>query len=132
MTDFKTYFKALSVNEELGLVLGWGIVCTEKGEPYFDLQNDHIPEQTMLKSVTDFMINSRAAKEMHVRAGAGSVIHAFPLTKDIAKAFGISCETTGWMVAVKPDEEMLEGFKSGRLTGFSIGGVRGKDKIVEE
>ena len=132
MQTFKTYAKVLKVQEELGLVLGWGIVCTEKGEPYFDLQNDHIPEDSMLKAATDFMINSRRAKEMHCRSGAGEVIFAFPLTSEVQKVFGIECSKTGLMVVLKPDAEMLEKFKSGELTGFSIGGRRGDDKILQE
>lgn len=132
MQKFKTYAKVLKVQEELGLVLGWGIICTEKGEPYFDLQKDHIPEDSMLKAATDFMLNSRRAKEMHCRADAGEVVFAFPLTSDVKKAFEIECSKTGLMVVLKPDAEMLEKFKSGELTGFSIGGRRGDDKILQE
>ena len=132
MQTFKTYAKVLKVQEELGLVLGWGIVCTEKGEPYFDLQNDHIPEDSMLKAATDFMTNSRRAKEMHCRSDAGQVVFAFPLTEDVKKAFEIECPKTGLMVVLKPDAEMLGKFKSGELTGFSIGGRRGDDKILQE
>jgi hypothetical protein len=132
MRKFETYAKVLDVQEELGLVLGWGIVCTENGEPYFDLQKDHIPEHAMLKAATDFMQSSRAAKEMHCRSNAGEVIFAFPMTAEIQKAFDITCPKTGLMIILKPDETMLGKFKSGELTGFSIGGVRGKDKVVED
>jgi len=132
MQKFETYAKVLEVQEELGLVLGWGIVCTENGEPYFDLQKDHIPEHAMLKAATDFMENSRAAKEMHYRSDAGQVVFAFPMTSEIAKAFEITCPKTGLMVILKPDEIMLGKFKSGELTGFSIGGARGEDKVLED
>lgn len=132
MQKFSTYAEVLKVQEELGLVLGWAIVCTEDGQPYFDLQKDHIPESAMLKAATDFMLNSRKSKEMHWRAGAGTVVFAFPLTDDIKKAFGIECSRTGLAVVLKPDEEMLEKFKSGELKGFSIGGRRDRDKILEE
>jgi len=132
MQKFKSYAKVLKVQEELGLVLGWGIVCTENGEQYFDLQNDHIPEHSMLKAATDFMLNSRAAKEMHYRSDAGQVLFAFPLTEDVKKAYEISCPKTGLMVILKPDKIMLEKFRSGELTGFSIGGRRGEDKVLDD
>jgi len=131
MDTFETRAVVLKVHEELGLVLGWAIVCTEDGEPYFDKQDDHIPEDAMLKAAADFMENSRAATEMHDRSEAGTVVFAFPLTEDVKKAFGIECKKTGLMIALKPDADMLEKFKSGELTGFSIGGVRGDDEIVE-
>ena len=131
MVKFETRAKVLKVHEELGLVLGWAIVCTEDGEPYFDKQDDHIPEDAMLKAAADFMEHSRASTEMHERPGAGTVVFAFPLTEDVKKAFGIECDKTGLMVALKPDVDMLGKFKSGELTGFSIGGIRGDDEIVE-
>lgn len=116
------FFKVAGVNEDLGLVFGWGIVCKEGGEPYVDTQNDHIPEEAMVRAATDFMKNSRAAGDMHSRMGAGSIVHSFPLTAEIAKAMGIECDRTGWMVAAAPDPAMLAKFKSGEYTGFSIGG----------
>ena len=82
----------------------------------------------MLKSALDFMENSQVAREMHgktpegQRKQAGTVVFAFPLTADIAKALDIETSTTGLLIAVKPDATMLAKFKSGELTGFSIGG----------
>lgn len=114
----------LKVDDGLGLVFGWGIVCTEKGEDHFDLQGDHIPDNVMLKGVSDFMANARVAKDMHAGEQIGAIVHSFPLTTDIAKAFGIQCERTGWLVAFQPDSAaMLKSFRDGDRTGFSIGGL---------
>lgn len=110
------------VDEALGLVFGWAIVCTEKGEDHYDLQGDHIPESVMVESTTDFMKNARVAKEMHRGEQIGSIVHSFPLTTDIAKAMGIQTEKTGWMVAMAPETGVLQKFKDGEYTGFSIGG----------
>jgi Putative phage serine protease XkdF len=124
------------VDESLGLVFGWGIVCKVDGEPYFDLQGDHIPEDAMLKATSDFMLSSRISGDLHVRdeAGApvqdGDVVFSFPLTSDTAKAMGISCDRTGWMVAIKPSAEVLGKYISGEYTGFSIGGQRVDDEYV--
>ncbi len=116
------------VSEELGLVFGYGIVCTEDGEPYFDLQDEHIPEDAMLEAAAEFVSRSSASAEMHARDddGAipvdGSVVFAFPLTAEIAEAYGIETPRTGLMVAVRPSPAVLEKFRSGEYTGFSIGG----------
>lgn len=120
--DVGKVMKVAGVDEGLGLVFGWGIVCKEAGQPYVDTQNDHIPEDAMAKASTDFMKNSRQAGEMHDRMDAGAVVHSFPLTGDIAKAMGVASDKTGWMVAVAPDPAMFAKFKSGEYTGFSIGG----------
>jgi hypothetical protein len=118
------------IDSELGLVFGWGIICKVDGAPYFDLQGDHIPEDSMLKATTDFMIKSRVQGDMHLRGDDGSaiqdgtVVFSFPLTEQTAKAMGISCDRTGWMIAVKPSPAVLAKFKDGTYTGFSIGGKR--------
>lgn len=129
--DFDVRAEVVKVDESLGLVMGFGIICLKGGEPYFDLQGDHIPEDSMLKAALDFMENSQVAKEMHQGEEAGTVVFAFPLTSDIAKAFDIQTKITGLMIAMKPNAEMLKRFQEGELTGFSIGGMRLEDEEVE-
>ena len=114
--------EVFKVDEALGLVFGWGIICTEKGEDYFDTQGDHIPEDVMVTSTSDFMENARIAKDMHQGDQHGTIVHSFPLTKEIASAMGIETEKTGWMVAMKPSAEILAKYADGTYTGFSIGG----------
>lgn len=125
------YAEVLKVDDGLGLVFGWAIVCKQDGADYWDLQGDCIPEDAMLAATTDFMANSRVSKEMHTGDAAGSVVFAFPLTEDIAKAFGVETKTTGLMIAVKPhDAATLAKFRDGTYTGFSIGGFRVTDEEV--
>lgn len=129
--------EVLKVDDTLGLVLGWAIICNtgvsiskgEAGEPYFDKQEDHIPEYSMLDATTDFMLNSRKAGEMHWKddegeaIGKGTVVFAWPMTFEVAKAFGLETSQTGLMIAIKPDsDEILEKFRNGEYKGFSIGG----------
>lgn len=125
--------EVVKVNEELGLVLGWAIVCSEKGVDYFDTQGDHVTEKGMFGAAVDFFENSRVAGHMHekVAAARGVVSFGFPLTDEVATAFGITCEKRGLMIAMKPDADMLKRFKDGELTGFSIGGLRGEDQEVD-
>ena len=131
--NFDIRTKICKVDENLGLVMGWAIICKKQDEDYFDLQGDHIPEDSMLKAALDFMENSQVAKEMHDGDPIGSVVFAMPITKDIAEAFGLLTHTTGLMIAIKPtDDDMLEKFRKGELTGFSIGGVRIDDEEVTD
>lgn len=131
--SFEIRAEVCKVDESLGLVMGWAIVCTKNGVDYFDLQGDHIPEDSMLKASLDFMEHSQVSKEMHEGEQVGTVVFAMPLTEDIAKAFGLLTHTTGLMIAVRPDsKETLEKFQLGELTGFSIGGLRLKDTEVED
>ena len=130
MSNFTKCEKILKVDDELGLVFGWGIICKINGVEYFDVQDDSIPEDAMLEAVTDFAKTARMAGDMH-EFEDGTVVHEFPLTTDIAKAFDITCPNTGWMVAVEPSPEVLAKFKSGEYTGFSIGGERILDEPVE-
>jgi hypothetical protein len=127
---FQISCKIEKVDESLGLVFGWGIICSEKGAPYFDLQGDHIPAAAMMKAACDFQIHSRATDDMHDNVADGVVVFSFPMTVDVAKAFGIECEREGWMIAAKPGPEILAKFQSGEYTGFSIGGDRIDDRAV--
>lgn len=135
MVDVETFQKQASVvkvDESLGLVMGWAIICKEAGEDYYDLQGDNIPEDAMIKAAADFMENSRVAKEMHKGDPVGFVVFAWPMTTDVAKSLGIQTERTGLLVGMRPSAEVLEKFRKGDLTGFSIGGERIEDEEVED
>jgi hypothetical protein len=113
----------LKVDESLGLVFGFAIVCKEDGEDHFDLQGDHIPEDVMLKGSFDFAKNKRVAKEMHKGDQIGDITFMFPLTSEIATSLGIVSKNTGLLIAMQPDSpEVLAKFADGTYTGFSIGG----------
>ena len=128
--NYSQFAKLAGLDESLGLAFGWAIVSKEDGEDYYDTQDDHIPEDAMLSAATDFMQSARTSKVMHEGEKAGTVVFAFPLTTDIAKSLGVTTTKTGLIIAVKADPDMLEKFKSGELTGFSIGGKRITDEEV--
>lgn len=85
----------------------------------------------MLEAAADFMEHSRVHGEMHQSRDSGPVVFAFPLTEEIAKIFDIETPRTGLLVAVRPSPEVLEKFRSGEYTGFSIGGRRLEDEDVD-
>lgn len=122
--------KVAKVDNDLGLVFGWAIVCTEDGQPYVDTQGDYIPDGAMLKASTKFAKGARQAGDMH-RCDDGLIVHTMPLTAEVAKAFGIECSKTGLMIAMEPFPETLAKFKSGERRGFSIGGRRVTDTPME-
>lgn len=123
----------LKVAGELGIVYGFAIVSTIKGEPYYDLHGDHIPEDAMMKAAAAFMSESRTGKEMHSGDRIADILFAFPLTADVAKGLGIETEKTGLLIGFKPhDPAVLDKFRSGEYTGFSIGGYRGEDEEIDE
>ena len=127
------------VDTNLGIVFGWAIISKIKGKEYFDVQGDHIPENSMLRASAGFMQGRRVAGNMHrpvdTRGNVeriGTVIFAFPLTEDVMKSMGLKSDFTGLMVGMKVDNpDILEKFASGAYTGFSIGGKRIVDRKVE-
>ncbi len=116
--------RVAKVDEGLSTVFGWGLVTSRDGKPYIDLQGDSIGDDVMVKAVSAFNESDRTAKLMHVGGGIGRVTHSFALTEEIAKAMGLQTRQYGWMVGVKIDDPaILQKFKTGELTGFSIAGT---------
>ena len=121
----------LKVDTERRIVWGWASVCTMKGETVTDLQGDRIAPAQMEKMADRFMRSARAAKAMHDGDDVGEVIHSFPMTKELADAFGIQSEREGWITGtyVKSDEEWAK-VRNGTYKGLSIGG-RARRKEAE-
>lgn len=140
----RPFFKIAKVDETLGIVFGWAVICKVAGEDYYDWNIDsggvhkgelipeHITEPAMLKSAAQFMASDRPGNEMHEGGDVGKFLFAFPLTTDIAKAMGIASPRTGLMVGYQAPPAVLAKFKSGAYTGFSIEGVRGADAVEHD
>lgn len=127
---FETFCKVKDIDKKLGLVFGWAMITKEDGQPYFDSQGDSIPDETMLKRSAEFMLSKRVAGEMH-EVEDGDVIFAFPLTEELAKKLDIVSKRYGLLYGVKPSAEVFAKFESGEYTGFSIGGERLDEEVVE-
>lgn len=123
----------IKVNDQLGLVMGFAIICKENGEPYFDLHGDHIPEDAMTKAAADFMLHSRAGKVMHRGEDVGDIVFAWPLTDETAEQFEIVTKRTGLMIGWRPrDAAILAKFRNGEYQGFSIGGSYGETEELPD
>ena len=108
---------------ERRIVWGWASVISENGDPIVDTQGDYIPAEEMEKMADQFMTDVRVAKAMHRGSQIGEVIHSFPMTKEIAKAFDLDSKYEGWIIGMKVhDDEMWAKVKSGEYGAFSIGG----------
>lgn len=122
----------LKADEETRMVYGWASVATVKGELVVDQQGDTLEPSEMVKMADGFMASVRTAKAMHQGAGIGEVLHSMPLTNDIMKAFGISCDREGWLIAMKiHDDATWARVKSGDLAELSIGGRAGVREAIE-
>ena len=121
------------VDADVGVVFGYAIVCANEDGAYYDKQGDHITEDAMLHATSAYMQSDRAAKIMHDGEPIGTVLHSFPLTAEISEALGLSASKTGWLIGFKPDsDDVLDKFRTGELSGFSIGGRRITEEVVEE
>lgn len=136
-------FEVCKVDESLGLVFGFAIVCKIDGEDYYDLNVDrdgplkgkrvpeHIPEDVMLKAALDFSENTeRPGNEMHKGPERGQHVFVFPLTSDIADSLEIQTRKTGLLIAYKAPAEVLAKYASGEYRGFSIEGYSGGELEV--
>jgi len=135
----------LAVDEEHGIVVGWAIVCTKDGQPYYDLNVDrdgvrkgervpeHITKSAVIKALIDAaQVGVMAGNEMHEGPETGQFVGMFYMDADIAKSLGMTTTTEGLLVQYKPEPEVLAKFKNGTYTGFSIEGARVEFEEIEE
>lgn len=133
LNDFKPPVEKLGVeipfvkisDGDQHMAWGWASVHVKDGQTVVDLQKDAIEPDELVRATTEFMEDVRKAQEMHDASGKqiGVVVHSFPLTFELAKAFGINCDKEGWMVGVKVySDKVWKRIKNGELVAFSIGG----------
>lgn len=130
MTQCELTSQIIKADEDQRVVWGWASVISEDGNPIYDTQGDSISAEVMTKAANAFMMDVRVAKAMHEGDQVGEVIHSFPLTNEIAKAFDIFSDREGWIIAMKiHDDDTWEKVKSGELGAFSIGGTAVKEQV---
>ncbi len=131
--DFRLEGEILKKDESERIVWGWATVVTKNGELVTDLQGDVILPDEMERFATEYMLDSRVGKDMHAGDPTSITVHSFPLTKQLAEAFGIQCDCEGWIIAQKVvDDAAWAAIMSGERMAFSIGGVAVSLDIDEE
>lgn len=142
----------INVDSEHGLVFGYAIVSKTReafdGEftDYYDLNVDtegvhkgqrvpeHITEDAMFKAAVDAAETGlqMAGNVQHAGADVGAYYFMLPVTEEMAKALDWQVKKTGLVVGYHPnDAEVLQKFKDGTFTGFSIEGARVDYEEVE-
>lgn len=130
--------KILKVDEGEGIVYGWAIVSKIGGEPYYDLNIDYegqhagkrvpenVPETALAKCALGFVDAGAPGNEMHKGPDVGDFPFVMPMTSELFKGlFGIDQPPkTGLIVGYRPPADVLQKFKDGEYTGFSIEGGR--------
>lgn len=121
--DMNKSAEVLKLDSERRIAWGWASVSTVKGELVTDTQGDVITPAEMEKMADRFMASARTAKAMHEGDQIGEVLHSFPLTNELAEAFGMNTDREGWLIGMKiHDDAVWKGFQEGRYRAFSIGG----------
>ena len=116
------------------ILFGFAVLDTVDGEPYYDLDGDHIGADVLVAAAEDYARYSRVVLYEHDGRSVGTARFVFPLTEDIADDLGLSpLNRTGLLVGLSVDKSMVDLVEMGQITGFSIGGylTRNTDGVVE-
>lgn len=129
MSEIKFNAEIIEKKEDQRLVFGWASVIEKDGETVVDSQGDTISEQELEKAFYDFVLNARAAGEMHVRKDAGTLVECIVFTKEKQKALGIDLGQVGAWVGFKLDGNTFAKVKDGTYKMFSIGGTGVREDV---
>ena len=121
--DFESRGEVTKMDDDKRIVYGYASVISKNGEPIVDRQGDIITADELEKAASEFMLNSRIGKTMHFGEPTTTIIHSFPMTDEIKKAYQIESPYEAWLIAVKVhDDATWDMVKKGELKDFSIGG----------
>lgn len=116
----------VKVDKRLGIAVGWALItATDDGagfQPYYDLHNEHCPDDVAEAAFAKFAEGERTLLFDHSGKARGRCLWIFPLTAEIAKSLNITTKTTGVLIGVKPDDPSTLDRFGVDLHGFSVGG----------
>jgi hypothetical protein len=122
-TDFESRGEVTKMDDDQRIVYGYASVISKNGEPIVDRQGDIITAEELEKAASEFMLSNRIGKTMHSGEPTTTIIHSFPMTDEIKKAYQIESPYEAWLIAVKVHDDVTWNMvKSGELKDFSIGG----------
>jgi hypothetical protein len=128
MAQLRKSFSIVRKDASRRVLYGWASVSSVRKSdgsfaPYRDLQGDWLPDDVMEDMAWSYCRDSRATKAMHSGDEVGYCVASMPLTEEVQKAFGIACDRTGWLVAMKiTDPATWDRFVKNEFSGLSIGG----------
>lgn len=93
---------------------------------------EDIPDPEVRAHASQIVKKGRADVTSQPVQRVGDVPFVFPLVSSILDPLGIETDKTGLLIGVKPSTQIFQKLLTGELTGFSVGGQRGRDRIVEE
>ncbi len=125
------------VDDERRLVFGWASIVDPQKDVekklMVDLQGDAIALDDLETSVYAYMIDSRAADEMHQReAPATKCVESIVFTPEKIEKLGLEPDAIplGWWVGFHvEDDGVWKGVKDGRYKMFSIRGVGTREPL---
>jgi hypothetical protein len=120
----------IKIDNEQQNVWGFASVIEENGQPVIDSQGDVISEDELAKGAYQFVLSSRAAKEMHRGDGVGRLIESVVLTKQLQDSLGIDLGKVAWLVGFHIDDpKVWQRIKRGELPGLSIHGMGKRERM---
>lgn len=124
----KTSPIACSLDDEMGVCVGWAAFSKKDGVDYVDAHGDHFPDAELFKAVdalNRIPVAERAINVEHAGPDRGVIVSAFALTEDFCKSATPKIDTGGTygvLVTFKPDADLLKSIKAGDAVCLSIEG----------
>src|SRR3990167_10631885 len=105
------------LDDERRLAFGWASVVSEDGEALVDKQDDVVDMASLEDAVYGYVLDSRAAGEMHERTGVGRLVESVVMTAEKLDAMGIQSSRTGrWIGFRVESDEVWKRVKSGEYS----------------
>lgn len=133
MARWQTTVAISKVDTDKHIVSGWAsIAFTADGQQVVDSQGDVIDADDLETAAANYLLDARGVGSMHKQAGIGRPCSSIVFTPEVQKALGIAPGVlpVGWWLSIKVDDpDAWAGVKSGRYSGFSIGGSGNRQKV---
>lgn len=134
MSDFELMADIVKLDDDQHLVFGWLSVSQDAdGNLVVDHQGDIIMPDELERMAYNFVLHSRQAGEMHMRAeGVGQMVESMVFTREKVEALGLpdNALPTGWWVGfLITDEDVWQQVKDGTYSMFSIGGTADREEV---
>lgn len=123
------------LDDERQIAFGWAYVVKIGDEIVLDHSGDFIDEAALSHledSIYKYVLESRAADEMHQRfGGVGKLVESIILTPDKMEKMGVQSDTVGWWCGMRIESnEVWAKIKDGTYGSFSIRGVGRREEVV--